>query len=146
MKTSRPFALLAIALVFATGIASAAPTIAVYKNEGCGCCELWIKHLEKSGFIVKAQNVQDTGAYRAKFGVPERLAACHTAQVGGYTIEGHVPAREIKRLLAERPKAKGLAVPGMPAGSPGMESDRPQPYDVLLVKADGTTAVFQSYR
>ena len=95
---------------------------------------------------MKPQNVNDPEAYRARFGIPRALGACHTAVVEGYAIEGHVPAREIKRLLAERPKARGLAVPGMPAGSPGMESNRPQPYDVLLVKPDGTTAVFQSYR
>ena len=83
---------------------------------------------------------------RRRYGIPGKLAGCHTAVVEGYAIEGHVPAREIKRLLAERPKAKGLAVPGMPAGSPGMPSDRPQPYDVLLVKPDGTTSVYQSYR
>ena len=90
--------------------------------------------------------MNDPEAYRARFGIPRALGACHTAVVEGYAIEGHVPAREIKRLLAERPKARGLAVPGMPAGSPGMESNRPQPYDVLLVKPDGTSAVFQSYR
>lgn len=95
---------------------------------------------------MKPQNVKDPEAYRARFGIPNALGGCHTAVVEGYAIEGHVPAREIKRLLAERPKARGLAVPGMPAGSPGMESNRPQPYDVLLVKPDGTTAVFQSYR
>ena len=83
---------------------------------------------------------------RHKHGIPEKLAGCHTAVVGGYAIEGHVPAREIKRLLAEKPAAKGLAVPGMPAGSPGMPSDKPQPFDVLLVKADGSTFVYQSYR
>lgn len=83
---------------------------------------------------------------RRRYGIPEKLGACHTAVVEGYAIEGHVPAREIKRLLAEKPKAKGLAVPGMPAGSPGMPSDRPQPYEVLLVRPDGTTSVYQSYR
>ena len=137
--------LAAAALLVATSV-SAQQTISVYKNEGCGCCEKWVEHLQKNGFSVKAHNVPDLAAYRAKSGIPESLAACHTARVGAYAIEGHVPAREIKRLLAERPKARGLAVPGMPAGSPGMESDRPQPYDVLLVKPDGTTAVFQSYR
>lgn len=95
---------------------------------------------------MKPQDVKDPADYRARFGMPDSLGSCHTARIEGYAIEGHVPAREIKRLLAERPKAKGLAVPGMPAGSPGMESNRPQPYDVLLVKPDGTTAVFQSYR
>jgi hypothetical protein len=95
---------------------------------------------------VKPQDVKDPGIYRARFGIPEALAACHTAVVEGYAIEGHVPAREIKRLLAERPTARGLAVPGMPPGSPGMPSARPQPYDVLLVRNDGTTAVYRSYR
>lgn len=84
--------------------------------------------------------------YRARYGVPDALGSCHTAVIEGYAIEGHVPAREIKRLLAERPRARGLAVPGMPAGAPGMEGGRPQPYDVLLVKLDGTAAVFQRYR
>jgi len=134
------------ALVNATRVAAAEPTITVYKNEGCGCCELWIKHLQKNGFAVKAYDVPDPDQYRTKLGLPEKLSACHTGVVDGYAVQGHVPAREIKRLLAERPKAKGLAVPGMPEGSPGMESNRPQPYDVLLVKPDGTTAVFQSYR
>jgi hypothetical protein len=95
---------------------------------------------------VKPQDVKDPGIYRARFGIPDRLGACHTAVVEGYAIEGHVPASEIKRVLAERPKARGLAVPGMPPGSPGMPSDRPQPYDVLLVKTDGTTAVYRRYR
>lgn len=95
---------------------------------------------------MKPQDVKDPGVYRARYRIPDALGACHTAVVGGYAIEGHVPAREIRRLLAEKPNARGLAVPGMPAGSPGMESPRPQPYDVLLVRPDGTTAVFQSYR
>jgi hypothetical protein len=95
---------------------------------------------------VKPIAVKDPGVERRRRGIPDALAGCHTAVVEGYAIEGHVPAREIRRLLAERPKAKGLAVPGMPAGSPGMPSDKPQPYDVLLVSADGTTSVFQGYR
>jgi hypothetical protein len=146
MNLSRTVSTLAAGLALMAGLAAAAPGITVYKNEGCGCCELWIKYLEKNGFTVKAENVPDTATFRAKHGVPEKLGACHTAVVGGYAIEGHVPAREIQRLLAEKPKAKGLAVPGMPAGSPGMESDRRQPFDVLLVRPDGTTAVFHSYR
>jgi hypothetical protein len=90
--------------------------------------------------------VDDTSVYRRRYGIPEALGGCHTAVVDGYAVEGHVPAREIKRLLAERPKARGLAVPGMPAGSPGMEGAKAQPYDVLLVKSDGTATVYQSYR
>jgi hypothetical protein len=94
---------------------------------------------------VKPQDVKDPEAYRARFGIPRALGACHTAVVDGYAIEGHVPAREIKRLRAERPKARGLAVPGMPAGSPGMESNRPQPYDVLLLLPDGSHKVYARY-
>ena len=102
-------------------------------------------HLRANGFRVKPISVSDTAPVRRRHGIPDRLAGCHTAVVEGYALEGHVPAREIKRLLAERPKAKGLAVPGMPAGSPGMPSDKPQPYDVMLVKADGTASIYQSY-
>jgi len=94
---------------------------------------------------VKPQDVKDPEAYRARYGIPRALGACHTAVVEGYAIEGHVPAREIKRLLAERPKARGLAVPGMPAGSPGMESSQPEPYDVLLVLPDGRYRSYAHY-
>jgi hypothetical protein len=106
-------------------------------------------HLRANGFRVKPINVDDTSAVRRRHGIPDALASCHTAVVEGYAIEGHVPASEIRRLLKERPRAKGLAVPGMPAGSPGMPGmpgKKPQPYDVLLVKPDGTTTVYQSYR
>lgn len=103
-------------------------------------------HLRANGFRVKPQNVSDNSAYRARYGIPERLGSCHTAVIEGYAIEGHVPAREIKRLLAERPKALGLVVPGMPSGSPGMEQNgRPVAYDVLLVQPDGSTSVYASY-
>jgi hypothetical protein len=103
-------------------------------------------HLRANGFRVKPIHVDDTGVIRRRQGIPDTLGGCHTAVVEGYAIEGHVPAREIRRLLKERPSAKGLAVPGMPAGSPGMPSKKPQPYDVLLVKRDGTAVVYQSYR
>jgi hypothetical protein len=103
-------------------------------------------HLRANGFRVKPIPVKDTGVVRRRQGIPDSLGGCHTAVVDGYAIEGHVPAKEIKRLLAERPKAKGLAVPGMPAGSPGMPSDKPQSYDVMLVKSDGTATIYQSYR
>ncbi len=126
--------------------AQGAPLIEVYKSPSCGCCGDWIKHLRANGFEVRAHDVPDASPYRARFGVPERLGSCHTATVAGYAIEGHVPANDIKRLLAARPKAAGLAVPGMPAGSPGMEGPKSDPYDVLLFDATGRTQIFASYR
>lgn len=106
-----------------------------------------MEHLRANGFRVKSVAVEDTGIERKRRGIPDALGGCHTAVVDGYAIEGHVPAREIKRLLAEKPRARGLAVPGMPAGSPGMESpDRRDPYDVLIVHDDGRHAVYRSYR
>jgi hypothetical protein len=125
--------------------AATSPLVEVYKSEGCGCCEGWIEHLKTNGFAVKAQNVGDTGAYRKKFGIPDELMSCHTGFVEGYAVEGHVPAADIKRLLAEKPKAKGLAVPSMPMGSPGMEAARKDSYDVFLVKEDGSTSVYRHY-
>ncbi len=122
--------------------------ITVWKDPNCGCCKDWIVHLEANGFEVK---VNDSGnaAARKRLGVPEKLGSCHTALVGGYAIEGHVPAREIQRLLKERPSAIGLTVPGMPVGSPGMDAavygGRKDPYDVLLINRDGSTRVYQSY-
>lgn len=121
--------------------------VEVWKTPHCGCCKLWIAHLEKNGFTVQGRDIADTSAMRAKLGMPAALGSCHTAQVGGYVIEGHVPASEIKRLLIEKPQARGLSVPGMPIGSPGMEvGDQKDPYDVLLVLADGSSRVFYSYR
>jgi len=126
--------------------AQGAPLIEVYKSPSCGCCGEWIKHLRANGFEVRTHEVADSSPYRARFGVPERLGSCHTATVAGYAIEGHVPAHDIKRLLAARPKAAGLAVPGMPAGSPGMEGPKSDPYDVLLFDTTGRTQIFASYR
>jgi hypothetical protein len=94
---------------------------------------------------VNPVHVEDPGIYRRRFGIPEALSGCHTAMVGGYALEGHVPAREIKRLLAERPAARGLAVPGMPAGAPGMETGKKEPFDVLLVLPDGRSTVYARY-
>lgn len=121
------------------------PVVEVYKTEACGCCEAWIDHLKASGFTVRAHNVGDPGVYRRKFGIPDALGSCHTGVVQGYGLEGHVPAAEIKRLLAEKPRAKALAVPAMPLGSPGMEGPRKDPYDVLLVTADGRRSVYRHY-
>ncbi|HJV83725.1 DUF411 domain-containing protein [Noviherbaspirillum sp.] len=125
--------------------AAALPVVEVYKNPSCGCCTGWVKHLEQNGFTVKVQEVANPSDYRAKFGIPNTLGSCHTAIVQGYAIEGHVPASDIKRLLAEHRKVKGLAVPSMPLGSPGMEGNRSDPYDVLLVKTDGSYSTYHHY-
>ena len=124
---------------------AAAPVIDVYKSASCGCCTAWIKHLEANGFTVRARNVEMPAQYRQRAGIPDQFGSCHTGIVNGYAIEGHVPASDIKRLLREKPQAKGLAVPAMPMGSPGMEGPRKDPYDVFLVKANGTT-VYQHYK
>lgn len=112
-------------------------TIQVYKTPTCGCCQGWVDHLRASGFEVAVQNLDDLTAIKRMAGVPERLQACHTATVDGYTIEGHVPAVAIERLLSERPEIDGLAAPGMPQGSPGMPSPTPERYDVMAFDGDG---------
>ncbi len=132
---------------FAQARAPVAPEVVVYKTATCTCCKLWVKHLQTSGFSVQVHDVRDLKPVRQRVGIPARLAACHTAEVGGYFVEGHVPAEDIKRLLRERPVAKGVTVPGMPAGSPGMEvrSGKVTPYDVLLVANDGRSSVFSRH-
>jgi len=132
------------------GLLAAAPVLAseitVYKSPTCGCCSKWVKHLKDNGFDVIAKDVRDVVPYKIRGGVTQELASCHTAFVDGYVIEGHVPARDIKRLLQERPAAKGLAVPGMPAGSPGMEQGyRKDPYEVILIPNQGTPTVYSRY-
>jgi hypothetical protein len=124
---------------------AAGPVVEVYKSEYCGCCHEWVKHLEENGFTVKATDVENPSDYREKFGIPKELGSCHSAKVGGYALEGHVPASEIKRLLAEKPKARGLAVPAMPMGSPGMEGPRKDAYDVLLIQNDGRHSTYRHY-
>ena len=123
--------------------------IQVYKTPTCGCCNDWIAYLQANGFTVKGINVPDTAPIRARYGLPAKYGSCHTAVVAGYVIEGHVPVREIKRLLAERPTAVGIAVPDMPIGSPGMDGPAYQgqrdPYDVLLIQADGSSKIYASY-
>jgi len=125
--------------------ASKEPTITVYKDPGCGCCRSWIEHLVKHGYRVDAKDTPDMTEIKRTLGVPEGVTACHTAVVNGYLIEGHVPAKDIARLLRDKPKVAGLAVPGMPAGSPGMEGSRPQHYQVLTFDKNGKTTVFASY-
>lgn len=125
------------------------PAIEVWKGPDCECCKDWVKHLEANGFRVQTHDGGNTEA-RQRLGMPLAYGTCHTAQIGGYAIEGHVPAREIVRLLKERPQAVGLAVPAMPRGSPGMDGaaygGQRDPYDVLLVRRDGSAGIYQSYR
>jgi hypothetical protein len=128
---------------------TSAPSIEVWKSATCQCCGKWVSHLEANGFAVKTNAAGTTTleAIKRDAGIGEKLDACHTAKIDGYVIEGHVPASDIKRLVAERPDAIGLTVPGMPLGSPGMEQadGKTQAYDVLLIKKDGTTEIFASH-
>ena len=122
------------------------PEVQVFKSPSCGCCGSWVEHMRAAGFTVKVTEVEDTTAARKRLGLPDRFGSCHTATVAGYVLEGHVPAAEVKRLLAQRPKALGLAVPGMPPSAPGMDvPGRKDPYDVLLISADGQSRVFAAY-
>lgn len=127
---------------------SALPVLQVWKDPNCGCCKDWVAYLQADGFTVQTFDTGNT-AMRRRLQLPERYGSCHTGLIAGYVIEGHVNAREIRRLLAEKPAAVGLAVPGMPVGSPGMDGsiygDRKDPYDVLLVLRDGSARVYQSY-
>lgn len=146
---ARVFVLAALAGLTVAPVAHAVEeTITVLKTSGCGCCLAWIKRLEEAGYRVEAKNVAmgDLMQTKLKAGLKVELTSCHTGQVGGYVVEGHVPVREIRRLLDERLEAAGLTGPGMPLGSPGMEAggDK-EPYDVLLVRKDGSTEVFARY-
>ena len=128
----------AIAVVGLTRARAAEPLEAlIHKDPNCGCCDAYARHLSDNGFMVHVVADQDMPALKVRFGVPANLASCHTVEIDGYVIEGHVPADQIRRLLKERPNARGLAVPGMPIGSPGMEGENPEPYDVVVFGADG---------
>ena len=128
-----------------SGISAELESITVYKSPTCGCCTKWVSHLEDHGFKVDAINRNDMNSVKSDAGIPRQLASCHTAKIGGYIIEGHVPADDIKRLLKERPDVAGLTVPGMPMGSPGMEGHRQDSYDVLTFTRTGETGVFNHY-
>lgn len=130
------------ATALARGPAAASPTIVVYKDPACGCCNKWIAHLRSAGFTVVAHDTGDLPGVKGTFGVPFRLESCHTARVGNYTIEGHVPADLIQKLLAEHPAIAGLAVPGMVTGSPGMEGPGAEHYDVVAWDRSGKTSVY----
>ncbi len=141
----RGFLVASAAMLLAGPAFAARDVIEVFKSSTCGCCTKWIGHLRANGFVVQAHDVDDITVSRARLGVPAALSSCHTGSVGGYLVEGHVPARDIQRLLRERPDAAGLAVPGMPRGSPGMEADVTDPYDVLLFQLNGHYTVYQRY-
>ena len=119
----------------------------VHKSASCGCCGLWVDHMRAAGFAVDVRNTDDLNPLKERVGVPYGKGSCHTAEVNGYFVEGHVPAADVKRLIAEKPDAKGLVLPGMPMGSPGMESPdgRIQPYTVELVARDGTVSTFAEH-
>ena len=121
--------------------ASALPEMTVYKTPSCHCCAKWVEHVKAAGFTVKTVDQDDLSSLKADLGVTKNLASCHTALVGGYVIEGHVPASDIQRLLKERPKIAGLAAPGMPGAGPGMDTSK-DPYDVLAFDAKGSTTVW----
>jgi hypothetical protein len=126
--------------------ATTLPQVQVYKSPYCGCCGAWVDHLKAAGFPVTVTLVDDTTAARKRLGMPDAFGSCHTATVGGYVLEGHVPAADVKKLLATKPVAVGLAVPGMPVGSPGMEvGSRKDAYNVLLIDKRGRETVFTSY-
>lgn len=125
---------------------AADPKMQVYKTSTCGCCAKWVDHMKASGFDVEVTNVPSTAEYRKKYGVPDKLMSCHTAVVSGYTVEGHVPASDVQRMIKTHAKGKGIAVPGMPIGSPGMEQGTArQAYSVVLFDDKGGVSEFKRY-
>ena len=147
MMTSRRHAIGALLLLGGIRVQAADINVHVYKTPTCGCCGKWVEHMRANGFKVEVTEVQDTAEIRRKYGVPEELRSCHTAVVDGYALEGHVPAADVKKLLQSRPKAKGIAVPGMPMGSPGMEVEggKRQAFQVMLFNANGALGQFSKY-
>ena len=156
MRKTHLVATLAAALVAAGGSSdaqqklSALPAVQVYKTPTCGCCSKWVDHMRQAGFTVQAQDMShdELQAVKTKYAVPAAANSCHTARLGGYIVEGHIPADAVKKMLKERPRVVGIAVPGMPIGSPGMEvpGARVQPYDVLSFDKAGATKVFQTIK
>ena len=145
MKLSILLAAIGVLALSNTALAQSSIDVEVFKSPTCGCCGQWVEHMRQAGFQVTVRNVAETSATRHELGIPDRYGSCHTAKVGDYVIEGHVPAADVKRLLAEKPKAIGLAVPSMVPGSPGMESSNPVAYKTLLVKSDGSSQVFAQH-
>ena len=144
------FAAMVICLAVISAVAAAQrpqlPVVEVFKSPDCGCCANWVKHLEANGFKTKVTNTEAIDEVKTRMNVPKKVQSCHTAVVDGYVLEGHVPSADVKRLLKDRPAVVGLAVPGMPMGSPGMEvGNRVQRYDVVSFDKQGATRVFASY-
>ena len=145
-RVARAAFVLVMLLGLALQVAAQSQEMVVYKLATCGCCLNWVKLMESAGFHVTVHNVTDVTVYGRKYGIPDNLESCHVAIVGNYVIAGHVPLTEIRRLLKERPTAKGLSVPGMPVGAPGMEEGtRRDAFSVVLVGAGGKASVYQSY-
>lgn len=133
-------------VLFVCAEGAMAATLNVVKNAACGCCSGWIEHMKKAGFEVAVRNVPDVTPTARRLGVPDALRSCHTAEIGGYAIEGHVPAADVRRLLALKPKATGIAVPGMPMGSPGMEhGGHKEPYKTILFDRAGAIRIFAAH-
>lgn len=133
--------------VLAKAVAAQASTpIEVYKNPSCGCCRGWVRHMEANGFTAKVTDTNDVDAIKRQHHVDAKLQSCHTSLVGGYVVEGHVPASDVRRLLKDKPKIVGLTIPGMPQSAPGMDGKPFQPYEVLAFDARGTTSVFAKHQ
>jgi hypothetical protein len=146
MKARILFRILAPLALLATAESAVAATLVVTKSATCGCCKHWVEHMRKAGFAIEVREVESVTPTARRLGVPDNLRSCHTSEIGGYVIEGHVPAADVKRLLATKPKAAGIAVPGMVVGSPGMEhGDHSEPYQVVLFDKSGKTRVFATH-
>jgi len=133
------------AVLLAAPALRAAPAVTLYKTPWCGCCTGWGEHLEEAGFAVTTEMLEDLEVIKRMAGVPAELEACHTALIGEYVVEGHVPAPAVRRLLAEKPPVRGIATPGMPAGSPGMPSPQPEPFTVFSFTGEGRITPFARY-
>ncbi|MGE3710874.1 MAG: DUF411 domain-containing protein [Hyphomicrobiaceae bacterium] len=146
-KSRREVLIIAAAMVVTASTTRSAdrPMMKVWKDPNCGCCGAWVSHLNRNGLRTRVMDVADMRSIKSRFGVPAGLGSCHTAEIDGYVIEGHVPALAISRLLKERPAGTGLSVPGMPIGSPGMEGGTPEIYDVVLFGANGSS-VFARFK
>ena len=137
---------LSLALPVHAAMAAELAHAIVYKSPTCDCCASWVKHMRANGYVVEVVEQDDINAVKQRFGVPMNLASCHTAIIGGYVVEGHVPASAVKRLLQEKPAALGVSAPGMPIGSPGMPGLNPEPFAVQLFDERGRTSIYESYR